>query len=99
MGFFVSETFLMEWVMIWLFDLDNTLHNASFAIFPEISANMNAFLSVYMKKNGDVRLSTEAANQLRIEYWKRFGATLLGISKVLDQRARDFLEAAIAFMI
>lgn len=50
MGFFVSETFLMEWVMIWLFDLDNTLHNASFAIFPEISANMNAFLSVYMKK-------------------------------------------------
>ena len=50
MGFFVSETFLMEWVMIWLFDLDNTLHNASLAIFPEISANMNAFLSVYMKK-------------------------------------------------
>ena len=97
MGFFVSETFLMEWVMIWLFDLDNTLHNASLAIFPEISANMNAFLSVYMKENGDLRLSAEAANQLRIEYWKRFGATLLGISKVLDQRARDFLEAAHRF--
>ena len=30
--------------MIWLFDLDNTLHNASHAIFPKISANMNAYL-------------------------------------------------------
>jgi putative hydrolase of the HAD superfamily len=30
---------------IWLFDLDNTLHNASHAIFPAINANMNAFMA------------------------------------------------------
>lgn len=93
-GLFYVRTFMVERVMIWLFDLDNTLHNASLAIFPKISANMNAFLSEYMKENDHVHLSAEAVNQLRIEYWKRFGATLLGISRVLDQKARDFLDAA-----
>lgn len=83
--------------MIWLFDLDNTLHNASLAIFPEISANMNAFLSRHAKENDGVHLLAEAANQLRVEYWKRFGATLLGVSRILDQKARDFLEAAHRF--
>lgn len=30
---------------VWLFDLDNTLHNASHAIFPAITANMNAYIA------------------------------------------------------
>jgi hypothetical protein len=31
--------------LVWLFDLDNTLHDASHAIFPAISANMNAYIA------------------------------------------------------
>jgi putative hydrolase of the HAD superfamily len=30
---------------VWLFDLDNTLHNASHAIFPAIMANMNVYIA------------------------------------------------------
>ena len=30
---------------VWLFDLDNTLHNASHAIFPAIMANMNLYIA------------------------------------------------------
>lgn len=82
--------------MIWLFDLDNTLHHASLAIFPRISANMNAYIA--LQTNDPARpLSDKAANQLRIEYWRRFGATLLGISRIYDQRAKDFLRAAHRF--
>ncbi len=83
--------------MIWLLDLDNTLHNASSAIFPTISSNMNAFLSEYVKDCDDVSLSAEAVNQLRIAYWRRFGATLPGVSRVLDHRAKAFLKAAHQF--
>lgn len=83
--------------MIWLFDLDNTLHNASQAIFPRISANMNTFLCAYAKKDSGIHLSVDEANRLRLEYWKRFGATLLGVSRILDSKARDFLEAAHRF--
>ena len=30
---------------LWLFDLDNTLHDASHSIFPAITANMNVFIA------------------------------------------------------
>lgn len=83
--------------MIWLFDLDNTLHNASQAIFPQISANMNAFLSEHLKKESGVHLSVDEANRLRMAYWKKFGATLLGVSQTLDSKAKDFLEATHRF--
>lgn len=83
--------------MIWLFDLDNTLHNASWAIFPKISANMNAYLMQYGQDGNKRLLSEEEANRLRIEYWKRFGATLLGVSKVLNRQAEDFLGCAHRF--
>jgi putative hydrolase of the HAD superfamily len=31
--------------LTWLFDLDNTLHDASHAIFPAINNNMNAAIA------------------------------------------------------
>ena len=37
---------------VWLFDLDNTLHDASHAIFPAISANMNVYLARILGQNG-----------------------------------------------
>ena len=97
MGFFMCETDCNGRGMIWLFDLDNTLHNASQAIFPRISANMNAYLKGHATNADGSMLSDVQANALRVEYWKRFGATLLGISRMLDSRARDFLEAAHRF--
>jgi putative hydrolase of the HAD superfamily len=81
---------------IWLFDLDNTLHNASHAIFPAINANMNAFMA---KVLGDGEQPADAAtvNAVRVAYWKRYGATLLGMVKHHNVRMEDFLREAHLF--
>lgn len=82
--------------MIWLFDLDNTLHNASLAIFPRISENMNGYIAEKYSSDGN-KLTPEQADLLRIAFWKRFGATLLGISRIYNRQAKDFLERAHQF--
>lgn len=63
---------------LWLFDLDNTLHDASHAIFPAITANMNIYLARLLGQDG-APASMEAVNAARMVYWKRYGATLLGM--------------------
>jgi putative hydrolase of the HAD superfamily len=63
---------------VWLFDLDNTLHDASSAIFPAISANMNVYIARVLG-DGDTPATPEAVNAAREMYWRRYGATLLGM--------------------
>lgn len=58
---------------LWLFDLDNTLHDTSHAIFERINAGMTA--AVCEALGCDV----DTANQLRTRYWKRYGATVIGL--------------------
>lgn len=58
---------------VWIFDLDNTLHNATPHIFPHINRSMTAYLQQHLK------LDEQAANELRIHYWQRYGATLSGM--------------------
>lgn len=82
--------------MIWLFDLDNTLHNASVSVFPKISENMNAYFAEKYRARG-MELTSEEADRLRIDFWKRFGATLLGVSRIYNRNAREFLERAHRF--
>ena len=59
----------------WLFDLDNTLHNASAQIFPQISRSMMAYMCEHLE------LDEQEANRLRLHYWRRYGATLLGLMR------------------
>jgi putative hydrolase of the HAD superfamily len=60
---------------IWIFDLDNTLHNATPHIFPHINRSMTAYLQQHLQ------LDEVAANTLRIDYWQRYGATLTGMMR------------------
>ncbi len=60
---------------VWLFDLDNTLHDAKPHIFPHINQSMTA----YLQEN--LQLSKDEANALRLDYWKKYGATLSGLIK------------------
>lgn len=60
---------------LWIFDLDNTLHNASPHIFPHINKSMTAYLQEYLQ------LSETEANALRQHYWQRYGATLSGLMR------------------
>jgi putative hydrolase of the HAD superfamily len=66
--------------LLWLFDLDNTLHDASHAIFPAISANMNVYIARVLGANG-FPATQEAVDKAREHYWKRYGATLLGMMR------------------
>ncbi|QDZ29166.1 pyrimidine 5'-nucleotidase [Noviherbaspirillum sp. UKPF54] len=81
---------------IWLFDLDNTLHNASHAIFPAINANMNAFIAKVLG-DGDTPADPDTVNAARLAYWKRYGATLLGMVRHHQVRMDDFLREAHRF--
>lgn len=76
---------------VWLFDLDNTLHDASHAIFPAISANMNRYIARVLG-DGDTPASQEAVNAARLGYWKRYGATLLGMIRHHQVSAAHFLR-------
>jgi putative hydrolase of the HAD superfamily len=60
---------------IWLFDLDNTLHNASPHIFPHINRSMTRYLEQHLG------LGLDEANALRVQYWHRYGATMLGLMR------------------
>lgn len=60
---------------IWIFDLDNTLHHANPHVFPHINRAMTRYLQT------ELGLDEAAANQLRLDYWQRYGATLTEIGR------------------
>lgn len=69
----------------WLFDLDNTLHNATPHIFPHINRSMTAYIVEHL------RVDETEATQIRQHYWQRYGATLLGLIRHHDIDPRHFL--------
>ena len=71
---------------VWLFDLDNTLHNASHAAF----GGINAAMTDYMVR--ELAITTPEADHLRRQYWLRYGATLLGLVRHHGIRASHFLH-------
>lgn len=70
---------------LWIFDLDNTLHNANPSIFPHINRSMTAYLQQHLQ------LDEAAANALRLQYWQRYGATLNGLMRHHGTDPRHFL--------
>ncbi|GAB2180047.1 pyrimidine 5'-nucleotidase [Denitratisoma sp. agr-D3] len=60
---------------VWLFDLDDTLHDASAHIFPHINQAMTAYVAQQLQ------VDDAEANRLRMTYWQRYGATLTGLMR------------------
>lgn len=60
---------------IYVFDLDDTLHNASAHIFPV----MNRTMTRYIMNN--LQMDETAAHSLRQHYWRVYGATLKGLMR------------------
>jgi putative hydrolase of the HAD superfamily len=69
----------------WLFDLDNTLHNASPHIFPHINRAMTAYIVEHL------RVDEAEASRIRQHYWQRYGATLLGLIRHHNTDPHHFL--------
>lgn len=71
---------------VWLFDLDNTLHNASPHIFPHINRAMREYIERHLGVN------EHEATRIRQDYWDRYGATLLGLMRHHGTDPRHFLH-------
>jgi putative hydrolase of the HAD superfamily len=76
---------------VWFFDLDNTLHNASLAIFPALNQNMNRFITKVLQGQG-LLADQQEVDRLRQLYWRQYGATLLGLMKHHQVQAHQFLH-------
>lgn len=70
---------------VWLFDLDNTLHDASPHIFPHINRSMRQYIERYLG------VGEHEATRIRQHYWERYGATLLGLMRHHATDPRHFL--------
>ncbi|MDD5248820.1 MAG: pyrimidine 5'-nucleotidase [Rhodocyclaceae bacterium] len=70
----------------WLFDLDNTLHDASPHIFPHLHRSMREYIERYLG------VDTAEATRIREAYWSRYGATLLGLVRHHGTDPRHFLH-------
>jgi putative hydrolase of the HAD superfamily len=71
---------------VWLFDLDNTLHNASASAFRGVNEGMTAYIVRHLGLDG------VDADALRRLYWQRYGATLLGLVRHHGVHAPHFLH-------
>jgi putative hydrolase of the HAD superfamily len=72
--------------LVFFFDLDDTLHNASHAIFRAIDTRMTDYVERHLAVDRD------EANRLRTLYWRRYGATLLGLVRHHAVDAAHFLR-------
>ena len=71
---------------IWLFDLDNTLHDASHAAFGHFNSAMNTYMVRHLG------VDAQGVSALRQHYWDHYGATLLGLVRHHGVNADHFLE-------
>lgn len=71
---------------VWLFDLDDTLHDAHRSAMPELSAAMGRFIE------RELGLSQTESDALRRRYFLRYGATLLGLIRHHAVKAAHFLH-------
>ncbi|HZR02041.1 MAG TPA: pyrimidine 5'-nucleotidase [Burkholderiales bacterium] len=76
---------------VWIFDLDNTLHDASIHVFPHLNRSMTEYVARHLS------IDRDAADALRSHYWKRYGATLLGLMRHHDVNPHHFLRETHAF--
>ena len=71
---------------VWLFDLDNTLHNATPHIFPHINRSMRDYIERHLG------VDRYEATRIRQDYWVRYGATLLGLIRHHGTNPDHFLR-------
>ena len=71
---------------LWLFDLDDTLHDATHASFGHTSEAMTEYIAELLS------LPQAEASALRQQDWSRYGATLLGLVRHHHVDAAHFLR-------
>ena len=76
---------------VWIFDLDNTLHDAGARIFPAMHEQINAYLRRYFG------VDEAAADSIRQKFWRTHGTTLNGLMRHHGADPRHFLRETHVF--
>jgi putative hydrolase of the HAD superfamily len=76
---------------VWIFDLDNTLHDARARIFPAMHQQINAYLQRYF------HVDAAGADALREKFWRTYGTTLNGLMRHHGADPRHFLRETHVF--
>ena len=76
---------------VWIFDLDNTLHDARARIFPAMHDQINAFL------RRQFSVDDAGANAMRERFWRTYGTTLNGLMRHHGVHPRQFLAETHVF--
>ena len=71
---------------VWLFDLDDTLHDASSSAMPYLSQAMGEYIV------RELQVTPAESDVLRRRYWQRYGATLLGLVRHHGVKPAHFLH-------
>ena len=71
---------------VWLFDLDNTLHDAGAWVFAQMNDTMRSYVV------DTLGVSAAEADALREKYWRRYGSTMLGLVRHHDVSPAHFLH-------
>lgn len=71
---------------VWVFDLDDTLHDASTHIFPVMNRAMTQYIQ------NQLALEESEAHHLRQHYWQVYGATLKGLMRHHGTNPHHFLH-------
>ena len=76
---------------VWIFDLDNTLHDAQARIFPAMHERINAYLRRYFG------VDAAGADEIRDRFWRTYGTTLNGLMRHHGADPRHFLRETHVF--
>lgn len=71
---------------VWIFDLDNTLHDARPYFFPEMHVQMNRWL------RENLGLDENGAAELRSRFWRKYGTTMAGLVRHYGTDPRKFIR-------
>jgi len=77
---------------VWIFDLDDTLHDASSHIFPVMNRAMTQYIM------DTLEMDEPTAFKLRQHYWRIYGATLKGLMRHHGADPYHFLQETHALM-
>jgi putative hydrolase of the HAD superfamily len=76
---------------VWIFDLDNTLHDARVRIFPDMHRQINEYLQ---RQFG---VDAAGADAMREKFWRSYGTTLNGLMRHHGADPRRFLRETHTF--
>ena len=76
---------------VWIFDLDNTLHDARLRVFPSMHVQINE----YLQRRFDI--DEAGANEMRERFWRTYGTTLNGLMRHYGLHPGRFLTETHAF--